>query len=192
MPKKLVFDVETQKEFSEVGGRGKNHLLKISVCGVYDYEQDKYLIFEERELPKLGELLQTADQLIGYNSKDFDNAVLQPYFNFDLGQIPHLDILEEIDKVLGHRIKLDDVAQATLGSGKSGDGLKAIQLFRSGRMDELKEYCLDDVRITRQIYEFAIKNHKLLYRDFFAIKEIPLSFTEPESRIGVKHQSVLF
>jgi hypothetical protein len=48
MLKKLVFDLETQKEFADVGGRGKNHLLKVSVCGVYDYSQDKYLMFEER------------------------------------------------------------------------------------------------------------------------------------------------
>ncbi len=50
MLKKLVLDLETQKEFAEVGGRGKNHLLKVSVCCVYDYSQDKYFTFEEHEL----------------------------------------------------------------------------------------------------------------------------------------------
>jgi DEAD/DEAH box helicase domain-containing protein len=112
--------------------------------------------------------------------------------NFDLAKIPHLDILEEIDKALGHRIKLDDVAQATLGSGKSGDGLKAVQYWRTGRMEELKKYCLDDVKITKQIYEYALKNGKLLYRDFFTIKEIPLQFVEPQPRVGARQQSVLF
>jgi DEAD/DEAH box helicase domain-containing protein len=192
MLKKIVFDLETQKEFSDVGGRGKNHLLKVSVCGAYDYSQDKYLIFEERELPKLGELFQSADQLIGFNSKDFDCAVLQPYLNFDLAGIPHLDILEEIEKVLGHRIKLDDIAQATLGSGKSADGRQAVQYFKTGRMEELKKYCLDDVKITREVYEYAMKNHKVLYRDFFTIKEIPLRFSDPLARVGVQQQSVLF
>jgi hypothetical protein len=30
--KKIVLDLETQKSFDDVGGRGKNHLLKISVA----------------------------------------------------------------------------------------------------------------------------------------------------------------
>lgn len=192
MPKKIVFDVETQKEFSEVGGRGRNHLLKVSVCGIYDYAQDKYLIFEERELGKLGPLLQAADQLIGFNSRLFDVPVLQPYLNFDLSEVPHLDIMQEVEKVLGHRLSLDALAQATLGYGKSGDGRQAIALFRAGRLDELKKYCLDDVKITRQIYEYALGNGKLLYRDFFTMKEIPLRISEPLARAGVQQQTALF
>src|SRR5512132_3968187 len=101
MLKKIVLDLETQREFAEVGGRGKNHLLKISVCGIYDYSRDKYLIFEERELGKLAPILQTADQIIGFNIKDFDFEVLRPYLNFDIHAIPYLDILEEIEKVAG-------------------------------------------------------------------------------------------
>jgi DEAD/DEAH box helicase domain-containing protein len=192
MLKKIVLDLETQKEFAEVGGRGKNHLLKVSVCGIYDYSQDKYLIYEEHELARLGPLLQTADQIIGFNIKDFDFAVLQPYLNFDLSQVPYFDILEEVEKVLGHRISLETVAQGTIGSGKSGNGKQAILYYRNGRMDLLKKYCLDDVKVTRLVYEYALKNQKLLYRDFFKIKEIPLMCAEPQSRIGVQHQPVLF
>jgi hypothetical protein len=54
------------------------------------------------------------------------------------------------------------------------------------------QYCLDDVKVTRLVYEYALKNQKLLYRDFFKIKEIPLMCAEPQSRIGVQHQPVLF
>ncbi len=192
MLKKIVFDVETQKEFAEVGGRNRNHLLKVSVCGIYDYAQDKYLIFEERELPKMAPLFQAADQLIGFNSIHFDVPVLQPYFDFDLSRVPHLDIMQEIEKVLGHRLSLEAVAQATLGKGKSGDGRRAIALFRAGRIDELKQYCLDDVKITRELYDYALQNGKLMYSDFSAKKEIPLSISEPPARVGVEHQSVLF
>src|SRR5574340_791374 len=148
MLKKIVLDLETQKAFQEVGGRGKNHLLKVSVCGIYDYTTDKYQIFEEKELSKLAPLLQTADQIIGYNIKDFDFEVLRPYLNFDIGKVPYLDLLEEIDKILGHRIKLEAVAQGTLGTGKSGSGKEALLYFKNGRMDLLKKYCLDDVKIT--------------------------------------------
>ncbi len=192
MLKKIVLDLETQKAFAEVGGRGKNHLLKISVCGIYDYSTDKYSIFEENELAKLSPILQTADQIIGYNIKDFDFEVLKPYLNFDIFAVPYLDLLEQIDKILGHRIKLDDVAQATLGSGKSGSGKEAILFYKNGRIDLLKKYCLDDVKITKQIYDYARVNHKLLYKDFFKTKEIPLKIEEAKERQGVKHQAALF
>lgn len=190
--KKIVLDLETQNSFQDVGGRGKNHLLKISVCGVYFYETDKYQTFEEHELGKLAPLLQTADQIIGYNIKDFDFEVLQSYLNFNIFEVPYLDILQEIEKVIGHRVKLESVAQATLGSGKSGTGLQAIVYWRAGKLDELKKYCLDDVRVTKQVYEYGKKNGKLLYSDYFSIKEAPVSFLEAEARGEVLHQASLF
>ncbi len=192
MLKKIVLDLETQKSFQEVGGRGKNHLLKISVVGIYDYSTDKYSTYEEHELPKLAPLLQTADQIIGFNIKDFDFEVLKPYLNFDIFKIPYLDILEEIEKVIGHRIKLELVAQGTLGSGKSGNGLEAILYYKNGRFDLLKKYCLDDVKITKQVYDYALNNGKLLYKDFFKTKEIPMKIADAVSRTGVMHQAPLF
>lgn len=118
--------------------------------------------------------------------------MLQPYLNFNIFEIPYLDVLEEIEKLLGHRIKLESVAQGTLGTGKSGTGLQAILYWRSGRLDELKKYCLDDVRVTKQVYEYAMKNGKLLYSDYFSVKEIPITFTEAKERGEVLHQGSLF
>ncbi len=192
MLKKIVLDLETQKSFQEVGGRGKNHLLKISVCGIYSYDTDKYQIFREHELTKLSPILQTADQIIGFNIKDFDFQVLQPYLNFDVNTLPYLDILEEIEKVLGHRIKLEDVAQGTLGKGKSGSGMDALLYFKQGRWDNLEKYCLDDVKVTKQVYDYALKNGKLLYKDFFKSKEMPIKIQEATQRVGVMHQPALF
>lgn len=192
MLKKIVLDLETQKSFQEVGGRGKNHLLKVSVCVIYDYSTGKYTSYEEHELPRLAPILQSADQIIGYNIKDFDFEVIQPYLNFDIFQVPYLDLLEEIEKVLQHRIKLEVVAQGTLGSGKSGNGLEAILYYQNGRMDLLKKYCTDDVKITKQIYDYALKNQKLLYKDFFKTKEINLKVHEPQPRVGVLTQAALF
>lgn len=192
MLKKIVLDLETQKSFQEVGGRGKNHLLKISVACVYDYSTDKYSSFEEHELPKLAPILQTADQIIGYNIKDFDFLVIQPYLNYNIFEVPYLDLLEEIEKVLHHRIKLDIVAQGTLGSGKTGSGLEALVYFRQGRMDLLKKYCLDDVKITKQVYDYALKNGKILYKDFFKTKEVALKIADAVARQGVMHQAALF
>jgi DEAD/DEAH box helicase domain-containing protein len=192
MLKEIVLDLETQKSFEEVGGRSKNALLKISVAGVYDYSTDEYLTYEEHELGKLAPILQTADRIIGFNILGFDFQVIQPYLDFDIYKVPALDIMFEIEKVLGHRISLETVAQATLGKGKSGTGLQAITYWRAGRLDELKSYCLDDVRVTRKIYEYAKEKGKVKYTDFFQVKEIPLKISEAVPRGEVMFQGSLF
>ena len=61
------------------------------------YKTNKYTAYEEHELGKLAPVLQTADQIIGYNIKDFDFEVLKPYLNFDINEVPCLDLLAEID-----------------------------------------------------------------------------------------------
>ena len=84
MLKKIVLDLETQREFAEVGGRGKNHLLKVSVAGIYDYNHDRYQVFREHELARLSPILQTADQIIGYNIKDKFTKFYKKTRTFDI------------------------------------------------------------------------------------------------------------
>jgi DEAD/DEAH box helicase domain-containing protein len=192
MLNKIVLDLETQKSFEEVGGFGKNHLLKVSVVGVYSYLHNKYQTFTEDQIYRLGELLSEADQIIGFNIKNFDFQVLQPYLNFKLSEIPTLDILEEVEKIIGHRVKLDNLAQMTLGAGKSGDGLQALKFYKLGQIEELKKYCLDDVRITKELYDYVLSYGKLLYKDYFETREIGMRFVEPAQRRPLARQTSLF
>lgn len=192
MLNKLVFDLETQKSFDDVGGRDKNHLLKVSVIGVYSYVENKYYCFTEDQIYRVQEMFLEADQIIGYNIKNFDLQVLKPYFNFDVTLLPALDIMEEVEKIVGHRLKLDNIAQATLGVGKNGDGLEALRLFRQGRIDELKKYCSNDVKITKEIFDYVEKYGKLLYKDYFDTKEIKINFLEPLMKKPVVRQTALF
>jgi DEAD/DEAH box helicase domain-containing protein len=159
----IVFDLETQRSFDEVGGRDCFEKLGISVLGAYLYKTNEYRIFEEKELGEFEALLTSKPLLVGFNSRRFDCAVLQPYVRVDLSKLPQLDILEEIVKAVGHRVKLDSVAQATLGIGKSGSGLDALKYWREGDMESLKRYCLDDVKITKEVYEYGANNGELLY-----------------------------
>ncbi len=39
----------------------------------------------------------------------------------------------------------------------------AVQFWREGRIDELKKYCLDDVRITRDLYEYGKANGQVFF-----------------------------
>ena len=158
----VVLDIETQKGFHEVD-RKKLHLLKVSVACIYDSKADDYFAFEEKEMLKLEEYLKKADMIIGFNSRDFDMEVLAPYLLTPIQNFPMLDLLVEFEKIRGHRISLQSLAQATLKTSKSGSGWDALQLYKDGKIDELKKYCIDDVRITKDIYEYGLKNGKIYF-----------------------------
>lgn len=167
----LVLDIETKNTFDDVG-RDNFNALDVSVIGLYSYNQNKFLSFEEHELDKAGELLKTASLIIGFSISRFDLPVLKKYFsakggsasgrNFDLFSIPRIDIQDEIEISLGKRIGLDILAKANLGIGKNGNSLDAPILYRDGKINELKEYCLNDVKITKELYELAKKQGYLL------------------------------
>lgn len=176
MLSEIVFDIETQNTFSDVGGHNPS-LLKVSVVGVYFYTTDEFKVYFENELKDLWPFFERADRVIGYNIKGFDLPVLNNYYPGDLMKFPHLDLMDEIVKTTGFRIKLDNVASATLGGGKSGNGLAAVEYWRKGELEKLKSYCLDDVRITRDIYEFGKKSGFLKYNDYLGkASEIKVDF----------------
>jgi len=177
----IVFDLETQHEFSEVGGRDYPHLLKVSVVGCYSYLQDKFFTFEEAEIPAFEEMLKTAALVIGFNTKYFDYAVIQPYLKeVVIKTLPACDLMEDVTNVLGHRLSLDSIAQATLGTQKSGHGLDAIRYFREGNMEKLKSYCLDDVRITRDIFEYGKKHGNVKYSSKYSpdLNAVPVDWKQ--------------
>ncbi len=164
MSREVVLDIETQNSFADVGGANHDK-LKISLIGVYYYETGEYASYLEHELPNLWPRLERADRIIGYNTKGFDYLVMNAYYPGDVARFPSLDLLEEISKTLGFRVKLDDVASATLGYGKSGHGLQAIEFFRKGELDKLRDYCLMDVKVTKEVYEYGREHGEVFYHD---------------------------
>ncbi|MFH0845839.1 MAG: ribonuclease H-like domain-containing protein [Patescibacteria group bacterium] len=172
--RKITFDIETKNTFEDIG-KNNPALLDLSVVCIHDSETDKYDSFLENDLDRLWPIIESADLLIGFNSDHFDIPLLNKYYQGDLSKIKSLDILKEIHQSLGHRIKLNNIAEATLGERKSGHGLEAITWWKTGEIDKIVKYCLDDVRITKEIYEYALKNNKLKYKNGEEIKEISLN-----------------
>ncbi len=163
MTKEVIFDIETQNTFAEVDNDFKK--FRISVVSIYRYETGKFESFFENELGKLWPILEKADRIIGYNSEHFDLPILQNYYTGDLSNIAHLDIMKVVKESLGMRLKLNDLAEATLDNeAKSADGLQAIKWWKSGELEKIKEYCEKDVDITKKIYEFGRDNRQLFYK----------------------------
>jgi len=175
----LVIDFETKKSFAEVGGEKNIRQLGISVAGVYSYAKDAFFAFEEDELAKIETMLKETNHVIGFNINHFDIPVLEPYLkNFSFEQMAITDMFADAVSFLGHRVGLGALAKATLGEGKSGHGLEALEWFRQGKIEEVKKYCLDDVRLTRDLYEYGKKHGHMLFQSFIdgKIHSIPVSW----------------
>ncbi|MEW6610239.1 MAG: ribonuclease H-like domain-containing protein [Patescibacteria group bacterium] len=172
----IVLDLETQREFSEIGGRNKVHLLGVSVVGTYDSEEDKYRAYREEELNELEQKLSRKPMLVGFNIKGFDIPVLQPHLSLSLVSLPVVDIMDDLALSLGYRVSLESVARGTLGKGKTGHGLEAIRLYREGKWDELIEYCLQDVRLTKEIYEYGREKGYVKFFAGWETYEVPVKW----------------
>lgn len=185
----LILDVETKKIFDEVGGYFPDQ-LGVSFVGVCAREgmsgKGEMLSFFEEDIPKLLELLDQADVVVGFNIDGFDMATLSPYYTGDIGKVPTLDLMLRVKDKIGHRISLDSLAQETLGAGKSGDGLDAIKYYRNGELDKLRDYCLRDVEVTRDLYDFGLKTGKVKYKNKWnRLIETEVDFTFiPQVKVG--------
>lgn len=168
----VYFDLETQRTANDAGGWDKKHEMRVSIAVTYSTALGEYRIFEEKDVNALVDQLVKADLVVGFNVINFDYEVLSRYTVLDLAHTARtLDLLVEIEKVLGHRLSLDSVASATLGVGKTGDGLDAIRWWREGRLLEIAEYCCFDVKCTKLVHEHGASHRQLQYVDKFRNKK---------------------
>ena len=157
----MVFDVETRRSADEVGGWNRADRMGVSVAVVWDGKD--FRAFRQEELPAMFALLRRAGLVVGFNSLRFDYRVLQPFADFDLRDLPSLDLLDVIKTRLNYRVSLDNLGRATLDAPKSADGLQALRWWKEGRLDEITAYCRADVDITRRLYEYGRDRGHLLF-----------------------------
>ena len=177
--RKIVFDIETRNE--PLYGFDPATLDLSMVC-IYDSETDSYSSFLEEELSRLWPIIERADMLIGYNSDHFDIPILNRYYPGDLSRIKSLDLLREVRNSLGRRLRLDSLAEGTLGKKKTGHGSDAIRWWKAGEVEKIRAYCLEDVRLTKELYDYALAHNLLKYQDLGQTREIRLDTATWEKR----------
>lgn len=165
----IFLDVETKKAFFDTGNHDPGS-LGVSFAGICrrnleEKGKDEFKGFFEEQLNDLWPVLEQADRVVGFNIIGFDFPALRQYYHGDIEAFPILDIMEEVKKDVGHRISLNAIARETLGVEKSGTGLDAISYYEQGKLEELKKYCLLDVRITRDIYDYGKKYGSLKFKN---------------------------
>jgi len=159
----LVFDIETQRTFQEAGGADCFDRLGVSVACAYDSKTDQMFDFRENELKKLFDLMEQR-LCIGYNIRGFDLPVLACY-GLEVAPLDVFDLMYDLETLTRRRfLKLETVAKGTLGTGKSADGLMAIEWWKQGEIQKIIDYCRQDVEVTRKIFQFGRQNGYVRFR----------------------------
>lgn len=162
-----VFDLETAKSPDEVeGGWDNHHGLGIS-SGVawisWEHQpHGRFLLFGDQRLPQLVGILRQADLIVGFNSIRFDRRLLEAQGYPFPTDIPHCDLMLECERSYRKYVSLDELSRHTLGRGKSGHGACAPILAQRGKWDELYNYNIDDVALTRDLFLFGCQYGYLL------------------------------
>ena len=197
----VIFDTETKKFFDEIEDFDPSK-LGVSITSVYSRTLDsdfkeiegKMQSFWEADFPEMFKLFEKANRIIGFNSIGFDVPALSPYLPLHFPKLKHFDILDHVRKAEGKRTSLDSLARATLGATKNDSGENAIKYWNAGdpeSLTKLQKYCEMDVAITRDLYDFALKNGYLKYIDFWnETHEVKLDFSYPKDE--AEAQSSLF
>jgi DEAD/DEAH box helicase domain-containing protein len=160
-----VFDLETQRSAAEVGGWQHADRMGISCGVIYDAHKNAFKSYLEDQVEGLIAHLKRFDLVIGFNIKRFDFHVLQGYSGFDFKTLNTLDILEDIHNHLGFRLSLAHLAQETLNSKKTADGLQALRWWKQGRIREIIDYCEVDVKLTRDLFLYGRRKGYLIFRN---------------------------
>ncbi len=185
--KPVIYDLEIKKAIP--GGKDKEPRQGIEYCegwedhanmGIaclcaYDYHTGRYRVFTDKNQGEWMKLVANRDIVVGFNSMRFDQKVLEACWgpDFWVESARQYDILREIWRAVGLDVdkfvfkthggySLDAVADMNLGMKKTGHGALAPIQWQEGNIGAVIDYCLEDVRITRLLFNDIIRNGKLI------------------------------
>lgn len=200
MVNEVIFDIETKKIFDDIKGDNPAD-LGISIVSIYkrklddNYEEleGKIESFFEADFAKMWALFSNVDRIIGFNSLHFDVPAMAPLAPYDFKKLKHFDIMDHVKNSLGFRLSLNAIATETLGHTKIDNGLNAVYYWQEHSKEsltKLKKYCEMDVIVTKEVYDYGLKNKQLKYKDKWntpRVIEVDFSYpkVEVESQMGL-------
>lgn len=203
MISEVIFDCETQKLFNEISSNDPAD-LGISIVSVYVRQVDdaqrelsgQIMSFWEHDLAQMWPYFLAAKRIIGFNSNKFDVPALKRHAPPNFAKLPHFDIMDHVKSALDHYLSLNTLATSTLGTHKTDIGTNAVIYWKSqdpAQLAKLKEYCEADVLITRDLYDYGVREKKLKYIDKFNTpREFAVDFSYPKAVVDASRQIGLF
>ena len=196
----LYFDLETKYSADEVGGWSNIEDMGMSAGVIWDTSDNQFHVYIEHQIQEMVDHFYRATQIVGFNHIGFDYRVVAGVHHSDAHQrsqlytklagLNNFDMLFELKKLLGHRLKLESIARPTLGTGKSADGMQALKWYKEGKLDKIIEYCKVDVEVTRDIHRFALEHGKLLYDSKLGIKTVNVEWKHGKEKKAPQQMSL--
>ena len=176
--KAIIYDIEIlraipNKDGSKLegieycGGWNDHANMGITVIGAYDYQEDRYRVFCKDNFQRfIARAAQPDMLLVGFNSIAFDNAVIGAELQIPFPEGICYDLLREswVAAGLGPKFEypshigygLDAMCARNFGTKKTGDGAVAPVLWQRGEIGQVIDYCLNDVRLTKQLFDAVL------------------------------------
>jgi len=187
----ITFDIETYSpaDLKKIDTKE----FRVSVAGAYVSWLDEYIAFVEEDVVDLIDLMTKAELVVGFNHKWFDLPVMQKYTSLNLNELPSYDILLEVEKKVGFKIKLDDLCRANFGGDVKTDSYSTYKNYhKEKKWFELIDYCLNDVRLTEKLFRMCLEKKQLSYFDLHQKKEILLDTPRPGILISALQMNSIF
>lgn len=193
----VVWDVETLRFSWEVPGRWSNPAGFGLAVAVSQDHLGATRTWVEADAVELIEYLSGYDCVIGFNSRRFDNQVLEKYGDASALDDLTVDLLEDISAAAGRPncVSLGNLAETLLGETKLlDDPTDAVRMWRGGKpedRDYVVRYCRRDVELTRRAFEFGRENGFVIipvpdaaWNDLPLVARVPVDWGEgPAGRL---------
>lgn len=178
----IIYDIETE---NAILGRNESRRDGIKYCdgfhdfagmgiacvGVIDYASESPRVFLADNLQTLGELVRSANVVVGFNNHRFDDRLLAAN-GIEIPDGRSYDILEEVWRGLGlapefnYRthggLSLGALAEANFRRRKTENGALAPVMWQQGERGRVIDYCLADVALTRMLLDRIIRRGELV------------------------------
>ena len=142
--REIFFDIETLRLSHEVEGGWSNIArFGLAVAVTWDAQSAFRRWFEQDAKALITEMGQ-FDRIVSFNGDRFDFEVLRAYHPVDQLMKKSFDLLVDLHRRLGYRIKLDDLARETLGNRKPATDWKSS----SGGARAARKKCASIARMT--------------------------------------------
>lgn len=145
--------------------------MGVSVIGVYDYVEDRTRVFCKDNADQFALLMGQRNLWVGFNNIPFDNALIRAAWHFVLDDGQCYDLLRETWAAagLGNEFNfkthggygLDAMCERNFGTKKSGNGAFAPVLWQQGKVGEVIDYCLNDIRLTKQLLDAVLAGTRI-------------------------------
>lgn len=167
----LIYDSEIIKCIPDRNGYKKHGLeycagwndhinMGISLIGAWLSWDNSIRIYPQSAFNKFQQAVDKSDLIVGFNSLSFDDKLCQAN---GIQIQTNYDLLSEVWAAAGMPrrytygvtragYKLENLAQANLGRGKSGSGELAPELWQQGKQWEVVRYLTDDILLTKALF----------------------------------------